>query len=197
MIEANKVKAFFNRLAPEWDAHTVRDEAVIEAILDAAEIGAGMHILVVACGTGVLIPDYLNRGAASVTGADISETMAEIARGKFQNDARVTILCANAETADFQRQFDRIVIYDALPHFADVDGLISHLSGFLRPGGMLTIAHDRSRENINAHHKGMPSFLAVDLLPADALAAIFARSLDVVSVVSDDRMYQVVGKQRG
>lgn len=196
MIETTEVKAFFDRLAPEWDEHTVRDEAVILKILDAARIRAGVHLLDVACGTGVLIPDYLGRGAASVTGVDLSETMAEIARRKFSGDARVTILCADAETAAFPRRYDRIVVYNALPHFSDVERLIKHLSGYLLPGGVLTAAHDRSRENINAHHRGMSSALADDLLPADALAAIFAKSLDVVSVVSDDRMYQVVGKKR-
>ena len=32
-------------------------------------------------------------------------------------------------------------------------------------------------------------------MPADDLAAIFAKSLTVTKVLSDDRMYQVVGRK--
>ena len=75
---------FFNRCAPEWDADMIRNEAVIAKILDAAGIRLGVQVLDVACGTGVLIPDYLARGVAEVTGVDISPEMVKIARGKFQ-----------------------------------------------------------------------------------------------------------------
>ena len=58
---------FFDRLAPQWDADMVRNETVIAKILDGAGIRSGIHVLDVACGTGVMIPDYLSRGVASVT----------------------------------------------------------------------------------------------------------------------------------
>ena len=69
MIELTQVIAFFDRLAPGWDGGMVRDEAVIAAILDAANVAPGADVLDVACGTGVLIPDYLGRGAASASSA--------------------------------------------------------------------------------------------------------------------------------
>ena len=78
MIDKREVIAFFDRCAPAWDAGMVRHEPVIEAILDNAGVGSGMRVLDVACGTGVLFPDYLARGA-SVTGIDISPEMARIA----------------------------------------------------------------------------------------------------------------------
>ena len=34
MIDKRDVQAFFDRLAPDWDAGTVRNEAVIARILD-------------------------------------------------------------------------------------------------------------------------------------------------------------------
>ena len=185
MIEAKKVQAFFDRLAPQWDATTERNDAIIERILDAAGVRAGADVLDVACGTGVLIPDYLGRGVASVTAVDLSPKMTEIAAEKFAGEPDVAVLCADACTARFDRLFDCIVIYNAFPHFAQPDAL--------KPGGRLTVAHDRSREAINAHHAGMPDTLAADLMSADALAAIFERTLTVLSAVSDERMYLVVG----
>ena len=88
MIETREVIAFFDRLAPGWDAEMVRNEAVINAILDNADVTAGKDILDVACGTGVLIPDYLKRKVASVTGIDISPKMTEIARATTSTLAR-------------------------------------------------------------------------------------------------------------
>ena len=62
---------FFDRCALGWDAETVKNERLIETILDNALVEQGKDVLDVACGTGVLFEDYLKRGAA-VTAVDIS-----------------------------------------------------------------------------------------------------------------------------
>ena len=194
MIETKEVIEFFDRLAPGWDAETIRSDAVINTILDNAEVTEGKDVLDVACGTGVLIPDYLKRNAASVTGIDISPKMAGIARKKFKQE-RVTILCGDVETTAFDRQFDCIVVYNAFPHFPDPERLIRTLSDLLKPGGTLTVAHGMSREKIDAHHHGTASHVSNGLMPADNLAVIFGKHLTVTTVISDERMYQVVGKK--
>ena len=59
MIDKRDVQAFFDRLAPDWDAGMVRNEAVIARILDNAGVCEGCTVLDVACGTGVLFGDYV------------------------------------------------------------------------------------------------------------------------------------------
>ena len=76
MIDKRDVQAFFDRLAPDWDAGMVRNEAVIARILDNAGVCEGCTVLDVACGTGVLFGDYVMRGAARVTAVDLSPEMA-------------------------------------------------------------------------------------------------------------------------
>ena len=83
------VIAFFDRLAPQWDADMIRSDSIIHQILDNAGIRSGIHVLDVACGTGVLFPDYLARRVASRTAIDISPEMAKIAQGKF---AQVSVI---------------------------------------------------------------------------------------------------------
>lgn len=61
MLDSNKVAEFFNKCAPYWDDNTIRDEEKIKLILDNANVKKGAKILDVACGTSVLIPDYLKR----------------------------------------------------------------------------------------------------------------------------------------
>ena len=194
MIDSREVIAFFDRLAPDWDAEMIRSDEIIAAILDKAEVSAGKDVLDVATGTGVLIGDYLARGVASVTGIDISPNMARIAQGKYPQE-NVKILCGDVERTDFDRLFDCVVVYNAFPHFPDPARLIARLAALLRPGGTLTVAHGMSREKIDAHHHGAASRVSNGLMSAEDLAAIFAGHLTVTAVISDDRMYQVVGKK--
>ena len=85
-MEKKDVIEFFDRCAPTWDAEMIKKDEIIEAILDNAEVGEGMDVLDVACGTGVMIPYYLKRNVSSVTGIDISPEMAKIAAGKYAQE---------------------------------------------------------------------------------------------------------------
>ena len=188
------VIAFFDERAAEWDRTLRHDDEVISAILDNAEVGRGCDVLDVGCGTGVLIPDYLSRQVGSVTAVDISPEMLRTAAAKFPHE-NVRFLCADAECAEFDREFDCIVIYNAFPHFEDPDGLIRSLSRFLKPGGTLSVAHGMSRAAIDAHHSGAAEKVSRGLMHEDELAAIFEKYLKVTVKVSDERMYQVAGRR--
>lgn len=186
------VIAFFDRLAPGWDADMIRDDGIITTILDHAGICAGMDVLDVACGTGVLFPDYLQRNVGSLTAVDISPEMVKIARSKFP---QVTVLCGDVQTVDFGRQFDAIVVYNAFPHFPEPEALIATLSNLLKPGGTLTVAHGMSRAAIDRHHEGSASKVSIGLMHEDALETLFTRHLTVTVKISNERMYQVTGKK--
>ena len=195
MVDKNSVRAFFDKLAPDWESGIKRSEDVIGRILDEAGVKRGADILDVGCGTGVLIPDYLARGAASVTAIDLSPGMTGIARRKFAEDKRVTILTGDAENTDYRKSFDCIVVYNALPHFVDPAHLISSLAPYLKTGGRLTVAHGMSREALIAHHKGVPEDVSEILPTAGELAEIFARELKVREKREDEKMYLVVGEK--
>ena len=191
-MEQQEVIRFFDRCAPSWDVGLVRNEAVISAILDNAGVRAGVDVLDVACGTGVLFSDYLQRGVASLTAVDISPEMVKIAQQKFPE---VRILCGDVEQMVFDRCFDVIMIYNAFPHFPDPARLIGCLARWVKPGGRLSVAHGMSREMLNHHHSGTASRVSVDLLEENELAALFAPYFDVDTVISDERMYQVAGRK--
>ena len=195
MIEKQAVIDFFDRCAPTWDAEIIRSDRKINIILDNARVGAGSRVLDVACGTGVLTPDYLARDVASVTAVDISPEMIRRARDKLRDD-RVQFLCGDVETLDVGRDFDTVVVYNAFPHFPDPERLVAHLASLLRPGGVLTVAHGMGCAAIDGHHKGRASHVSRGLMSAQELAAIFEKYLTVTTVLSTEEMYQVAGEKR-
>ena len=194
MIKKSDVIEFFDRCAPSWDAELIRSDRKINIILDNAGVRQGSRVLDVACGTGVLMPDYLSRGA-EVTAIDISPEMIKLAEQKYAG-AGIRFICGDVETADVGHGFDAIVVYNAFPHFPAPERLIAHLSGLLADGGILTVAHGMSREKIDAHHHGSASKVSIGLMPAAQLAEIFGRYLNVTAIISDEDMYQVAGQRQ-
>lgn len=191
-MKKEDVIAFFDKMASGWDADMVRSEKVISAILDAGDIGAGKQVLDVACGTGVLFPDYLARNVESVTGVDISSEMVKIAEGKFQED-KIRVICADVQEYDFQKKFDCIMIYNAFPHFPEPEKLFAKLSQCLYQGGRITVAHGSSRAVIDAHHAGCAKHVSMGLMEEEKLAALMGQWFQVDKVVSDEEKYIVSG----
>ena len=192
-MDKQDVIAFFDRAAATWDAEMIKSDTIINRILDNAEVGEGMSVLDVACGTGVMFDYYLSRGVESVVGIDISPEMAKIAAEKYAAEPRVQVICGDVEEYAFDRKFDRIVVYNGFPHFPYPKRLIKILAGLLKEDGRLTVAHGMSREAIDGHHKGAASKVSNGLMRAESLKELFDPYLQVKTVISDDKMYQVCG----
>ena len=192
-MEKKDIAEFFDRCAPWWDDDMIRNEQIITNILDNCGISQGMDVLDVACGTGVLFPDYLERKVSSVTGIDISPEMAKIAASKFPE---VTVICGDVEETRFDKLFDAVMVYNAFPHFPEPARLIEALAQVVKPGGRLSVAHSMSRAQLQQHHSGRASRVSIDLIHEQELAALFSPYCDVDVIISSDRMYQVAGTRR-
>ena len=195
-MDKQDVIAFFDRAAATWDAEMIKNDTIINRILDNAEVGEGMTVLDVACGTGVMFDYYLSRGVQNVVGIDISPEMAKIAAEKYAGNERIQVVCGDVETFPFDRKFDRIVVYNAFPHFPHPKRLIKRLSELLTEDGRLTVAHGASRETIDGHHSGAASKVSNGLMTAETLKRIFDAHFDVEVVISNRHMYQVSGVKR-
>lgn len=188
-MKKQDIISFFDDCALHWDDELIRSDEVINKILKNGGIEKGVRVLDVACGTGVLFPDYIKRGAL-VTAVDISPEMVKIARSKFPE---INIICGDVEEIAFSEEFDAIMIYNAFPHFPDPERLIKNLSGLLRKGGRLSVAHGMSREALLKHHNERARDVSLELPVAEALAKIFEPYINVDVIISDDDMYQVSG----
>lgn len=190
-MDLQSIRHFFDTCAPEWDNTSEHDPKVISEILDHAGIRAGIDVLDVACGTGVLFPDYLKREVGSLTAVDLSPQMVQRAQEKCPV---ATVLCGNADSMEFDRTFDAVMIYNAFPHFLHPDQLLQHLKGFLKANGTFTVAHGMSREALQKHHAEHAEAVSLDLPEIEELSLLFSKYFTVEYAVSNDDMYEIVGR---
>ena len=188
-MDREKIISFFDGCAENWDAETIRNERVINIILDNAQVKENTRVLDVACGTGVLFPDYIKRGAV-VTGVDISPEMVKIAKKNFPE---IEVICEDVENLNFTEKFDVVMVYNAFPHFPHPQRVIEKLSTFLRDGGRLSVAHGMSREDLLKLHNERASEVSLELPEANELSKIFEPFFNTDIIISDSEMYQVSG----
>ncbi|MBR5438289.1 MAG: methyltransferase domain-containing protein [Clostridia bacterium] len=191
-MDKKDVIDFFDKLAPCWDAVNLQNEEVVSEILSRGGIRKGIKVLDVACGTGVLFPNYAAIGV-KVTGIDISSEMVKRAKEKFPE---AEVICADVLEYSFEDKFDAIMIYNAFPHFAEPEKLIEKLSALMGKSGRLTVAHGISEEELEKCHSGSAKNVSVSLVKKEVLAEMMSRWFDVDVMISDDRMYMVSGVKR-
>ena len=194
-MKKEDVREFFDMCAPTWDAEMIKDEEILRRIFDNADIEEGVTVLDVACGTGVLIPYYLDRHVSAITAVDISPAMVAIAKGKF-SDKDVDIRCLDVESMGSDVKYDRVMVYNAFPHFPDPGKLIERLSGLVADGGKLSIAHGMSREKIDKHHEGIAGKVSIGLISEDELAELMRPYFNIDVKISNEEMYQVSGTKK-
>lgn len=193
--EADKqcVRAFFNSKATVWDSIAVDCSDKINRIMNTANISAGDVILDVACGTGILVPFYLERDVNEVLGTDISDEMIKLAQEKFADNRNVSFIRADAEETSFPRKYNHAIVFDALPHFGNPIMLIKNLSKALLPKGRLTVAHSMGAKQLDELHKKAAPSVSRHLIPAQDLCEIMSKHFNVDTVISEDDFYMVSG----
>ena len=186
------VVSYFDAHAASWDAEMICSAEIVDRILETALLQEHPAVLDVACGTGVMFPFYLRRGARHVTAIDISPVMAEIA-GEKAAGLPIEVLCGDAAAYPFAEKFDAIMIYNAFPHFPEPEKLLGALSGHLLPGGTLTVAHGMSRAAIARHHAGSAARVSLELPAAEEVARWMEPYCAITTIVDSATMYQVTG----
>ena len=195
-MDRKEVISFFDSCAESWDADMVKVQWKIDKILDIADITEGKSVLDIACGTGVLIPDYINRKVSRCVGIDISRNMIEIASDKFREHRNISLVCADAECFDFGEKFDCAVIYNAFPHFINHTNLFVNILNHLNENGRITVAHGMSREALIKHHSDRAKKVSSILPEADELAEIMKPFFEVDTKISTNEIYIISGKKR-
>lgn len=118
----------------------VTDALEHDLILELVGPAAGLHILDVGCGDGVLVLDLAARGAQA-TGVDASAQMIAAAQMRAQRIGRnASFELAKAEALPFApHTFDVVVAVTVLCFIDDAAGAVREMTRVLKPGGRLIV----------------------------------------------------------
>ena len=102
---------------------------------------AGLRILDIGCGGGIL-SEPLARLGASVVGADPAETNIEVAKlHAVKSGAAVDYRMTTAEAlADAGEKFDIVLAMEVIEHVADVEMFVARCAEMVKPGGFMIVA---------------------------------------------------------
>lgn len=189
------MREFFDRCAPKWDDNEQHDLKRMKEILGLAGIKEGDKVLDLACGTGVISALLHQRSKKTVYAIDLSPKMIEKARSKGISEEEVTFECADFFDYD-KRDFDAVVIFNAYPHFVDLNRFKIALFRALKPGGRFAILHDLSRAQLSHCHRGDVHYLSRDILDPISESQFYADDFEIEIAREGDDFYAVVGVKK-
>ena len=182
---------FFNKAAAYWDDIAYDNSEKINKILEFSDIRENSSVLDVACGTGVLTPFLLKRKVSRITGIDISPEMINAAKAKYTQYNNIEFINISAEDIDFDKKFDRIIIFDAFPHFCNKEKVIQKMAKHLKPDGRLTIAHSMGRKQLDELHKKTAGQVSDKMVSGNELAEMLSTDFFVDITIDNDDIFIV------
>ena len=182
---------FFNNLSSTWDEHNT---CKIDIVFEVINLKENDVVLDVGCGTGILDKriNYITR--SKVVGLDISDKMLEVAKKKNDID---DIIYINQSFYDYNEGgFDKIIIYNAYPHFVLLEEFKEALYRNLKKEGLFLICHSLSRERLNEHHKYLSKDISRDLFDVNKESSFYADLFDIIKAYEDDDCFYILGMKR-
>ena len=148
------------------------------------------------CGTGVMMPVYLEAKVASATGVDLSSRMVSCAREKFQEIDAVDFIAADVLDLDESHPYDAVVIYNAYPHFMDKPALVEKVYRLLKPGKRFVVAHGTGKDRINQHHQAVDAGVSSGLRAVSVESEVWRKCFDIEALVDTPAFYAFSGVRR-
>lgn len=190
------IKQFFDNLAPKWDSlEIIKDEHIIDLFKEIG-INKGDKILDVGCGTGRVTYLLHAFSQTDVIGIDISSKMIELAKEKYMNESYATFISDDFMTYHFENKFDLIVIYNAFPHFLDVDKLSLAMKNNLNEHGKFAIVHSLGRSTLQDVHSTVNTSLTRHLNDPLTESWAFEKEFKIVITKEDDNSFLIIGQKR-
>jgi demethylmenaquinone methyltransferase/2-methoxy-6-polyprenyl-1,4-benzoquinol methylase len=164
-LPEGQVQAMFDRIAGHYDLMNSLMTAGLHEqwrrrAVEVAAVGPGDHVLDVATGTGDLAFELARAVApgGSVTGADFSEQMLAVARGKQSAaisglDVEVVFEQGNALDLHYDDDtFDAVTVGFGVRNFSDLAVGLTEMARVVRPGGRFVILEiSQPRKGALAH----------------------------------------------
>lgn len=186
------IRTYFNQRAAHWDDGEQSVDQIRRMIAFLSDIQEGMSVLDVACGTGAMFEALRERKPSHITAVDLSEKMIEIAARKVEGDSLFEVQCRDLFEMT-QEAFDRIIIYNAYPHFMEKDKVVQKVAELLNPGGRFIVAHGACKEKINGCHTNVPKEIMSGLLSAKEESRPWETCFSIDILIDTEQFYMFSG----
>ena len=186
MINNDKIKIFFDSIASNW----VNDNDInkIKSLLDIININKGDDVLDLGCGKGIITPLIYEYTQKQVDAMDISNEMIKEAK-KINNKNCYNFICADFYNYDFNKKYDKVIIFDAYPHFLDKKLFKEKVLSILKDNGILAIVHDLSRKELNKYHDDHATMISIPLNEINLEYKKYADEFISLKMIDDDSKY--------
>lgn len=121
----------------------IRDQAAAHFSRDPARLDslAGLRILDIGCGGGVLCEPLARLGAAMVGIDPVAETIAAAQHHAAAAGLAIDYRCTTAEAlAESGEDFDIVLAMEVVEHVADFELFIEQAASLVKPGGLMCVA---------------------------------------------------------
>ena len=118
--------------------------------------------------------------------------MIEIAARKVEGDSLFELQCRDLFEMT-QETFDRIIIYNAYPHFMEKDKVVQKVAELLNPSGRFIVAHGACREKINGCHTNVPKEITSGLLSAKEESRLWETCFSIDILIDTEQFYMFSG----
>lgn len=128
-------QSFRKPFGAPWGTEPWLKWATIADALDRLQVGDGQTILDLGCGSGWTTL-FLAEAGYSPTGVDLAPASIQMAMMRAERwGARADFQVADMDVLDLGREFDAVLVYDALHHTARQAQVVANVARHLRPGG--------------------------------------------------------------
>jgi SAM-dependent methyltransferase len=134
-LRSGEPHLFRKPFAPEWGTEPWIKWATVTEAFARLGIHPPQSALDVGCGEG-WTSLFLAEAGYDVTGLDLAPARIEMAEARARRwSSGASFAVADMETFDLDRQFDAVLVYDALHHTRRQTAVIANVARHLRPGG--------------------------------------------------------------
>lgn len=186
---------FFNRLAPQWETLCYGKEELLSSLddlLGMLPFKKGMDVLDLGCGTGLSSRNLLkylgNKG--KVYSCDFSLEM--LKENEKHQKSNISNICCDVHYLPFmEKTFDYVLIFSCFPHFDDKAKVFAEANRVLKNGGIVSVAHLMSREELNSMHNDIEDVVKEDRLPDAEKMIDYAQNggFEIIELIDKTGLY--------
>lgn len=186
---------FFNRLAPQWEDLCYGKKGLLEeldALVGRLPFRQGMNVLDLGCGTGLSSRKILKclGDSGQVCSYDFSLEMLKESQ-KHDNESIYNV-CGDVHYLPFmEKTFDYVLIFSCFPHFDDKAKVFAEANRVLKNGGIVSVAHLMSREELNSMHNDIEDVVKEDRLPDAEKMIDYAQNggFEIIELIDKTGLY--------